>query len=138
LVVVLAVVVERSRHRNRVAGSGAVKLTSKRTRIGEAGIALIHERVGEMGHNWQPTGGPDSGIDGEIELVDPATDVTSNFRIGVQSKAIEGSMALGERQRVPLPAEARGPQFWLGSDRPVLLVCSRPRTDEAYFRNVQQ
>jgi Domain of unknown function (DUF4365) len=64
--------------------------TPKQTRIGEAGIALIHERVGEMGHNWQPTGGPDSGIDGEIELVDPATDVTRHFRLGVQSKATEG------------------------------------------------
>jgi Domain of unknown function (DUF4365) len=28
--------------------------------------------------------------------------------------------------------------YWLSSNQPVLLVCSRPKTDEAYWRNVQE
>ena len=116
----------------------AVKRTAKQTRIGEAGIALIHERVGEMGHNWQPTAGPDSGIDGEIELVDPATDVTRNFRIGVQSKATEGRWRSETDDGFLYRPKPEDLEFWLGSNQPILLVCSRPRTGEAYFRNVQE
>lgn len=44
-----------------------------------------------MGHHWHPGSTDiDTGIDGEIELVDPGTDEVRNFRIGVQSKATEG------------------------------------------------
>jgi hypothetical protein len=91
-----------------------------------------------MGHNWQPTGGPDSGIDGEIELVDPATDLTRNFRIGVQSKATEGRWRSETDEGFFYRPKPEDLEFWLGSNQPVLLVCSRPKTGEAYFRNVQE
>jgi hypothetical protein len=72
---------------------------SNQTTIGEKGIALIALRVGEMGHLWHPTSGVDSGIDGEIELRDTETGQVRNFRIGVQSKATEGSGGARPRSR---------------------------------------
>jgi len=52
---------------------------------------------------WNTTGNPgsgdlDTGILGEIELVDAATDEVRNFRIGVQSKATEVAGAARPRR----------------------------------------
>jgi hypothetical protein len=116
-----------------------VKRSSKQSRIGRAGIALIDRRVGEMGHHWHPGSGDlDTGIDGEIELVDPATDEVRNFRIGVQSKATEGRWRSETEDGFLYKARPVDIDYWMGSNQPVLLVCSRPHKDEAYFRNVQQ
>jgi hypothetical protein len=57
------------------------------TMTGDAGIALIHRRTSEMGFAWHPRGSLDAGIDGEIELRDPATDAALNKILFVQSKA---------------------------------------------------
>lgn len=114
-----------------------MKKSSRQTRIGEAGVALIASRVSAMGHHWHKTSGPDSGIDGEIELVDPGTGRVRNFRIGVQSKATEGIWRRETDEGFLYKVDPDDLDYWLSSNQPVLLVCCRPRTDEAYFRNVQ-
>jgi hypothetical protein len=48
--------------------------------LGERGVALIANRVAEMGFAWRPTSVLDSGIDGEIELRDSATGEMSGCR----------------------------------------------------------
>jgi hypothetical protein len=40
------------------------KRIPKNSIVGEQGIALIHQRVLEMGYLWYPTGGIEAGIDG--------------------------------------------------------------------------
>lgn len=101
-------------------------------------MALIALRVGEMGHLWHPTSGVDSGIDGEIELRDAATGQVRNFRIGVQSKATEGVWRSETDASFLWRAKPEELDYWLGSNQPVILVCSRPKNDEAYWRNVQE
>jgi hypothetical protein len=92
-----------------------------------------------MGHHWHPGSTDiDTGIDGEIELVDPGTDEVRNFRIGVQSKATEGIWRSETADGFVYKAKPDDIGYWLGGNQPVLLVCSRPSKDEAYFRNVQQ
>jgi hypothetical protein len=92
-----------------------------------------------MGHHWHPGAGDlDTGIDGEIELVDPATAEVRNFRIGVQSKATEGVWRQETDDGLLYKARPKDIDYWMSSNQPVLLVVSRPRTNEAYFRNVQQ
>lgn len=115
-----------------------VRKATKQSTIGESGIALIALRVSEMGHLWHPTSGVDSGIDGEIELRDDATGEVRNFRIGVQSKATEGVWRSETNDGFVWRADPAHVEYWLGSNQPVLLVCSRPKTSEAYWRNVQQ
>lgn len=111
---------------------------TKQSAIGEKGISLIALRVSEMGHLWHPTSGVDSGIDGEIELRDPATGEVRNFRIGVQSKATEGIWRSESDGGFVWRADPAHIEYWLGSNQPVLLVCSRPKNGEAYWRNVQE
>jgi hypothetical protein len=92
-----------------------------------------------MGHHWHPGSTDiDTGIDGEIELVDPATDEVRNFRIGIQSKATEGIWRSETSEGFLYKAKPDHIAYWLGGNQPVLLVCSRPAKGEAYFRNVQQ
>lgn len=114
------------------------KKASKQTVIGEQGVALVFEMVSAMGHLWHPTSGADSGIDGEIELRDVETSTVRNVRIGVQSRATTRRW-VGESDQSftyrPTPDEL---EYWLSSNQPVLLVCSRPNDNEAYWRSVQE
>lgn len=114
-----------------------MRKVTKQSAIGEKGVALIALRVGEMEHLWHPTSGIDSGIDGEIELRDPETGQVRNFRIGVQSKATEGIWRSETDESFLWRADPGHIEYWTDSNQPVILVCSRPKTDEAYWRNVQ-
>ena len=106
--------------------------------LGERGIALIASIVNDMAHLWHPTSGLDSGIDGQIELRDSATGEVRNVRIAVQSKATDRKWP-GETDTSfyyrPRPTDVA---YWLSSNQPVLLICSRPSTGEAYWRSIQE
>ncbi|WP_372520125.1 DUF4365 domain-containing protein, partial [Aeromicrobium sp.] len=78
-----ALQIPRQKRGDRV-GSG--KQVSRSAHIGDAGIALIHQRVSAMDHVWHERT-VDAGIDGTIELRDPATGEVSNCHLQVQSKA---------------------------------------------------
>jgi Domain of unknown function (DUF4365) len=117
---------------------GRMKKISSQSAIGEAGVALVAMRVSEMCHQWHPTSGIDSGIDGEIEIRDPATGITRNFRIGVQVKATEGIWRSETEHGFLYRVKPVDVEFWMSSNQPVLLVCARPKKGEAYWRNVQE
>lgn len=115
-----------------------MKRVSRQSAIGETGVAFIAERIAEMGHIWHPTSAPDSGVDGEMELRDPATGVVRNVRIGVQSKATEGRWRSETADGFLFRAKPDDIEYWLSSNQPVLVVCVRARTEEAYWRNIQE
>ncbi|MGO8906831.1 MAG: DUF4365 domain-containing protein [Solirubrobacteraceae bacterium] len=115
-----------------------MKKISRQSAIGEAGVALVAMRLSDMCHQWHPTSGIDSGIDGEIEVRDPATAITRNFRIGVQVKATEGVWRSETEHGFLYRVKPADVEFWLSSNQPVLLVCARPKKGEAYWRNVQE
>jgi hypothetical protein len=100
--------------------------------LAERGVALIARIVGEMGHLWHPTSGTDSGIDGQIELRDPATNTVRNVRVGVQSKATSKSWPGETAASFYFRATPDDVDYWLSSNQPVLLICTRPDSDEAY------
>ncbi|AYG02341.1 DUF4365 domain-containing protein [Gryllotalpicola protaetiae] len=104
--------------------------------IGDAGIALIHRRVSAMGHAWRPLG-LDAGIDGSIELRDPATGEVSNRHILVQSKASSRPFPGETADRFHYICDERDLEYWLKSDQPVLLICSHPESDGAWWVHVQ-
>lgn len=100
--------------------------------IGDRGIALIHRIVGEMGFVWTPTG-LEAGIDGYIEIRDPVKGEMTNLMIQVQSKATERDFQAETADGFEYVCEARDLDYWLGGNAPVILVRSRPSTDEAYW-----
>ena len=99
------------------------------------GIALVGQIVTAMGHIWREKG-VDHGVDGEIELVDEG--VATNRVLWVQSKAQgDGNPFPGENDSgFHWRANEADLQYWTTGTAPVLLVCSHPESNEAWFRDL--
>lgn len=108
------------------------------TMTGDAGIALIHRRTSEMGFAWHPRGTLDAGIDGEIELRDPATGAALNKILFVQSKASERPFPGETDTSFHYLCRPQDIEYWLEADVPVLLICSHPSKQEAWWANVTE
>jgi hypothetical protein len=106
------------------------------TVAGESGVHLIARIVDQMEHIWHPAVGPDSGVDGQIKLRDPATGEVRNVRLGVQSEATTGKWDRETDAGFSFRPEPKDIAYWLSSNQPILLICSR--NGEAYWRSVQE
>lgn len=112
------------------------KKFTKQTESGEAGIALIHRRVAEMGFIWHGRH-VDHGIDGEIELVDRDRRRPLNRVVWVQSKAQKRFPGENERQ-FHYVCNPNDVDYWAEANVPVILICSHPDTDEAWWAPVSE
>lgn len=113
------------------------KRISGRSLIGQQGINLIEKRVLDLGWIWNPTS-LDAGIDGVIEIRDPKTEEATNLILQVQSKATSGRWTREDDDSFEFLCDERDIQYWMRGNAPVLLVCSRPETDEAYWTVVKE
>lgn len=88
-----------------------------------------------MGHIWRDKG-IDYGVDGEIELISEG--LVLNRVLWVQSKAHgRGVRFSGESDRgFRFMCAQVDINYWLSGTAPVLLVCSRPETKEAWFKHL--
>lgn len=109
----------------------APKKISQSSIIGELGVNLIQKRCLEMGFLWNGTG-LEAGIDGYIEVRRGNGEVT-NCIIQVQSKATEQPFEAETASEFEFRCSGRDIQYWLGGNAPVILVRSRPSTNEAYW-----
>jgi hypothetical protein len=109
------------------------KKVTAQTLTGQQGINLIERRVLEMGCLWYPTGGYEAGIDGHIELLDPTTGEALNLTIRVQSRATRGQFEAETAQAFDYTCTEKDLSYWLSGNAAVILVRSRPDTDEAYW-----
>jgi Domain of unknown function (DUF4365) len=113
------------------------KRISRNSLLGEQGIALIHQRVLEMGYLWYPTGGLEAGIDGLIELRDPVTGAVRNSIVQVQSKATDSNFEGETDGGFFFICDERDLDYWLNGNAPVIFVRSRPKTQEAYWVSIK-
>lgn len=114
----------------------SAKKISHRDITGDRGIALIHRIVGEMGFVWCPTG-LEAGIDGYIEIRDAVTGDVTNLIIQVQSKATNKDFQAETPDCFDYYCDPRDLEYWLGGNAPIILIVSRPSTDEAYWVSVK-
>lgn len=114
------------------------KFTSPQLFIGREGVQLIQRVL--TAKRWlitETTQDSDGGIDGYIEICDPATGERTNLTVKVQSKATT----------LPWQAETDGSfeylvkeadlNYWLRGNGPVILVLSRPKDNEAYWVSIR-
>lgn len=122
----------------RHAEDDLLKKIDKSAHTGDGAIALIHQRVYEMGFVWHERK-TDAGIDGEIELRNPVTGEVANRTLFVQSKGKGERRFPGEDDDsfhfLCSPADVT---YWMSAPVPVLLVCSHPESGEAWWMHVQQ
>jgi hypothetical protein len=104
---------------------------------GEEGINVVQKRVLEMGFVWHQRGQVDAGIDGTIELRDEQTGEVLNSIIQVQSKATKGRFQAETEGSLEYSCDHRDLDYWLRGNTPVILVISRPPTDEVYWVSVK-
>jgi hypothetical protein len=104
--------------------------------IGQQGINLIERITLGMGFLWHPTG-IEAGIDGLIEIRDSATGEVSNSIIQVQSKATSKQFTSEDAESFSFLCEERDLDYWINGNAPVILICSRPSTSEAYWVSVK-
>jgi hypothetical protein len=105
--------------------------------LGELGINLIQRIVvHDLGCMFYGTGGTEAGIDGTIELLNADTDEATAQIISVQSKAF--SAFNGETaDTFEYICRERDLDYWLQGNTPVILVCSRPSTSEAFWVSIK-
>lgn len=113
------------------------KQIDQRDITGQKGINLIEKTVLGMGCLWHPTN-LEAGIDGLIEIRDPATGVVTNCILQVQSKATTKPFQAETDSAFSYYCRQEDLDFWLGGNTPVILVCSRPDDDQAYWVHVQE
>jgi hypothetical protein len=89
-----------------------------------------------MGFVWNPTG-LEAGIDGYIEIRDVATGHVTNWIIQVQSKATDREFQAETAEGFDYYCDPRDLEYWLGGNAPVILICSRPATNEAYWVSIK-
>ena len=104
--------------------------------LGEQGIALIASRVLQIGFAWRPAPVLDSGIDGEIEVRDPTSGEMSGLILKVQSKAVSKFQNETD-ESFDFWVERRDLDYWLKHNVPVIVIVSRPSTNEAYWLPVR-
>lgn len=109
------------------------KKVDSRTLLGQRGVNLIEKIVLGMGCLWYPSGQVEAGIDGTIELRIPQSGEATNRIVQVQSKATDGPWEAETAERFAFRCQERDLEYWMSGNAPVLLICSRPRTDEAYW-----
>lgn len=114
---------------------GPKQLTDSQLR-GDGGVALISMLVYEMGHVWHDRR-VDAGIDGSIELRDPATGHMSNQHIQVQSKARDRPFSGEDDDKFWYLCDESDIDYWMASNTPVILICSHPAQRKAWWVHLQ-
>lgn len=105
--------------------------------VGQDGVYLIARIVSGMGFLWQQSGGVEAGIDGIIEIRDAESGEVTNSIIQVQSKATKGNWTAETDTHFEYLCDARHLAYWMNGNAPVILVVSRPATNEAYWVSIK-
>jgi hypothetical protein len=114
------------------------KLIHNNALIGQRGINLIEKATLGMGFTWHPSNQSlEAGLDGYIELRNPSTGQALNSVIFVQSKATDAEFTSETTSSFSYVCNERDLAYWLKGNAPILLVCSRPRTNEAYWVSIK-
>jgi hypothetical protein len=112
------------------------KTVTRQTLIAEAGIALIHKRVTEMGYLFHPRR-VDHGIDGHIDLVDPGTSEVLNLVLLVQSKASGLPFPYETDDSFQYSCDESDLNYWLSGNAPVILILSHPDQEQAWWVDIK-
>ncbi|WP_168058383.1 DUF4365 domain-containing protein [Candidatus Manganitrophus noduliformans] len=112
------------------------KTLSRQGVLGQKGINLIEGIVLEMASRWTPSGPNEVGIDGYIELFDPGNGAPLGRTLAVQSKAVSDFLN-DSPDTFDYWCDRRDLDYWLQGNAPVILIISRPASDEAYWVSIK-
>jgi hypothetical protein len=118
-----------ARRRGRRSGPKTISGTGI---TGQKGVNLIEGIVLEMESRWTPSGPNEVGIDGYIELFDPATRKALGLNLAAQSKSATG-VGADPKPTFDFWCAPADLEYWLAGNMPVILVVSDPASKEAWW-----
>ena len=105
---------------------------------GHKGILLIEKVLADIGWLFTPTiAHTDGGVDGFIEIRRNDTGELTNLILQVQSKATTKEWVAESDKSFEFRVSERDIAYWTQGNTPIILVVSRPDTDEAYWVSVK-
>jgi hypothetical protein len=103
---------------------------------GQQGVNFIEKILLKMGSRWTPSGANEVGIDGYIELFEPASRVSLGLTLAVQSKVVSSIRDAAEEFRYS--CDSSDLEYWLKGNIPVILIVSDPETEQGYWVWIQE
>ena len=123
-------------NRRRQQSNFRPKTLSSTGQTGQQGVNFIEGVLLKMGSRWTASGPNEVGIDGYIELFDPAKRVPLGLNLAVQSKVVSSIRDAVEEFRYNCdPSDL---QYWLKTNLPVILIVSDPETQQGYWVSIQE
>lgn len=105
---------------------------------GQSGVNIVEEAVLGMGYKWSPGNASlDTGIDGDIELVDPVTREAKNILIRAQVKS-RGYFEKESGSTFEFTCAKADIEYWLGGNAPVILVFVRFDKRLAWWKSLRE
>jgi Domain of unknown function (DUF4365) len=102
------------------------KTLSATGQTGQQGVNFIEGVLLKMGSRWTPSGPNEVGIDGYIELFDPATRVSLGLNLAAESKVVSSIRDATEEFRYNCdPSDL---EYWLKGNIPVTCDPQPPTT----------
>lgn len=102
---------------------------------GERGVAMVKERIHAMGFLFHTTGQTEAGIDGFIEIRDPATGRVAGRIVAVQIKATDAGQYTRESDEgFEYLCDAEDVQYWQQGNLPLIVVLVRISDGSIYWK----
>jgi len=105
--------------------------------IGNEGAYLVPQLVNAMRFLWTPSGQFELGIDGTIEIVDPATTKGTGNIIKAQIKTTSQPWPEENESGFAFPVRETDLNYWLTGNTPVILICCKAGAKEAYWLSIK-
>ena len=106
--------------------------------IGERGVAHVRKVVAAMGYLFYETGGVEAGVDGFIEIRDPATGEVANQTIQFQSKATTKRLPGDSDKGFHWPCSDKDIRYWSFGTMPMILIVVDLESDTAYWKDLRE
>ena len=104
--------------------------------IGARGESFVSERANAIGFMFSPYGKLEAGLDGLLEIRDPATGAATGQLVAVQVKAKEsGSYTSETDTSFEYLMNEEDAAYWRGCNLPVIVVLVHLERGEAYWRS---
>lgn len=114
-----------------------MKKVTPQSIIGQQGASLVEHIILSMKYIWRPILIFDVGVDGEIEICDPASGEAMNATIRVQIKATTKPFHAETADSFEYYCEQKDLDYWLRGNASMILIVCRPDTNEAYWVSIK-
>jgi hypothetical protein len=101
------------------------------------GLAKVHATCAAMNAIWRPTIGTDLGVDGQIELLEPDTIVSTGHIVAAQIKSGPSYFKDETAADVPYYASPKHRRYWERLKLPVILILHHPDRDLTIYANIK-